>query len=115
MSFDPARLDLDIYEHATWSKTLTLHTGDSSSAVTDLTGYTATFTVKDTEGGTTLMTLTNGSGVTLGGTAGTITLTRTLSEVTAITWSAGVYELTLTSAGGIADVLIYGQVKVVRF
>lgn len=115
MSYQPARLNLDLYQNASWTKTLTLHQGDASSAVVNLTGYTASLVVKDTPGGTTLLTLTSSDGITLGGTVGTITLSRTQAQVNALTFEHGVYELTLTSSGGATDVLVYGDLKVVRF
>jgi hypothetical protein len=105
MSYEPAELDFTVYKNATWSKTLTF-------TALNLTGYTAVLTVKDAPNGNTLQTI-NGS--ISAGTDSVVTLTMSLSTVTAISWSRGVYELVLTSGGGVADVILFGAVAVVPF
>jgi hypothetical protein len=115
-SYVPSKLDLTAYQNATWTETLRLHQGDASSAVVNLTGYTATMTVKAAAGDTTpLLTLTSSSGITLGGTAGTITIKRSPAQVNVFTWSHGEYELTLTDTNGDTSMLLYGSVQVIQF
>jgi len=90
----------------------------------DLTNYSAALTVKDTDSGayttpaaTPLLSLTSPSGgITLGGTAGTLTVVQTATQTSAYTWASGDYRLTLTAgSGGDTDVYLYGSVTVERF
>jgi hypothetical protein len=62
-----------------------------------------------------LLTLTNGSGITVGGTAGTITILQTAAQTAAYDWASGEYRLTLGASGGDTDVYLYGSVTVERF
>ena len=115
-AYKPDKLDLTIYQGADWVESLRVHQGDISSSVQNLTGYSATLTVKAKPGDSTaLLTLTSSSGISLGGTAGTITLSQTAAQVNAYSWTAGQYELALTDASGITSILLYGSVKVVQF
>lgn len=119
----PDHYNFVVRQGATWRTVLTLYQGSSHGHVVDLTGWTARLEVKD--GGqsgayspvssTPLLTLTNGSGITLGGTAGTITILQTATQTAAYDWAAGDYRLTLGPAGGDTDVYLYGSVKVERF
>jgi hypothetical protein len=115
-AYTPDKLDLTIYGNASWTETLRLHVGNASSSVQNLTGYSASFVVKAQPGDSTaLLTLSSGSGITLGGSAGTIVLSRSKAQVDAFTWTDGEYELTLTDASGNTSVILYGSVKVVTF
>jgi hypothetical protein len=67
------RIDLRIDQGADWSQTWTLI--DSDGDPVNLTGGTAAFQVREKpadQGGSALLSLTSGSGITLGGTAGTV-------------------------------------------
>ena len=86
---------------------------DDGTTPINLTGFTASFVVKDKPGGSTVATLTSGSGITLGGTAGTIVINRTPSQTTAWKLDRGAYELTVTSSGGDARVLLQGSIELV--
>ena len=95
---------------------LTLHQGDATSPVTNLTNYTATLVVKDKPGDTTpVLTLTTGSGITLGGTAGTITILQSATQTQAYTWVSGEYRLTITAPGGDTVPLLYGTINIDKF
>jgi hypothetical protein len=50
--------------------------------------------------------------IVLGGTAGTITLTIPASATAGFTWIKGVYDMNLTSSGGIVTRLLQGTVVV---
>ena len=76
-----------------------------------LVGATASFIVKDKQGGTTLATLTSGSGITLGGSAGTIVVSRTPEQTAAWKIDKGTYELTVTTGSGTAVTLLQGTVE----
>lgn len=61
--------------------------------------------------GTAVLSLTTENGkITLGGTAGTITLSLTAAETAAITQSSLAYDLELVSAGGEVTRLVEGQI-----
>jgi len=115
-AYIPDRFDLTLYQNATWTETFRLHVGSASSAVQDLTGYSAQFIVKANPGDASpLLSLTSPTGIVVGGTAGTITLTQSVSVVNAYQWTAGEYELLVTDPSGVTSVVLYGSVKVVTF
>lgn len=107
------KLKLTIDQGATFTKQLTWKTGTPAVAV-DLTGYTARMQIRPTiESSTVLVSLTTeNGGIALGGTAGTITLTITATATAAFTWTEGVYDLELVSAGGVVTRLLKGAVTV---
>lgn len=71
---------------------------DSSGVAVNLTGYTASTIFLDKAGGTTLLTLTDSSGIALGGAAGTITHSFSLAQVAALP-QKGVFRTKLTLSG----------------
>lgn len=112
----PGKLDLTMYQGASWDYTLTWTTtsGTVTSPV-DLTGYTARMQVRETQASTaTILSLTSGSGITLGGTAGTILLeasaTTTAGVASADTPQAVyAYDLELVSGAGYVTRLVEGN------
>jgi hypothetical protein len=105
-----SRYDITIEAGATFQLRITWR--DPSGVPIDLTGYTARMKVKTTYGGTTVFSLTSGSGITLGGIAGTIDILITdTGTAAAIGDSAStcVYDLELISAGGTVTRLIEGK------
>jgi uncharacterized protein YjlB len=84
-----------IYAGANWDKTLTVATDGTP---VNWTGYTAKMQIKHTENSAAVVTLTNGAGITLGGSAGTIAIAMTAAQTVI---PAGIYrydlELTLGS------------------
>lgn len=110
--------DLEVYEQESLNVALTLYTDDAATTLWNLTGYSASLRIMDSTNGDVLSTLTSGSGLTLGGTggtAGTITISRTPAQVQALNLtSPGAYDLTVTSGGGTATLLMYGSFTVVR-
>lgn len=89
---------------------------DENDALVNLTGYSARLQVRKPKGSsTTLLSLTNGSGITLGGVAGTITITRTAAQTAALDWDGSAhYDLELVSGGNIVTRLLEGQVALSR-
>jgi hypothetical protein len=79
---------------------------------TSLTGFTGRMTIKDRIGGTALATLLNGVGVVVDSSAKTITITIDAVTTAAYTWTSGVYDLELVSAGGVVTALLSGNVTV---
>lgn len=91
---------------STFSKTLTWNI---DGVPVNLTGYTARMQVRSTyASATALVTLTNGSGITLGTTNGQITLTISAVATAAIAAGNYVYDLELTS-GSTVTRLLEGQ------
>ena len=86
---------------------------DASKQPIDLTGYTARLQIRAKVSSTEFaLELTEASGLTLGGPAGTIdiALTPTQTETDLAELKAGVYDLELTSPAGIVTTIIGGSV-----
>ncbi len=102
--------DITIEQGATFTMNLTWR--DESNALVDLTGYTARMQVrKDIASSQTLLSLTSGSGITLGGAAGTISITASAATTAAIAATSGVYDLELVS-GSTVTRLLQGNVTI---
>ena len=103
------RYDIQIKQGATFSLTATWK--DSTGAAINLTGYTARMQVRLTyDAATTILSLTSGSEITLGGAAGTIDITVSATTTAGLTapW-AGAYDLELVSGGGVVTRLLEGS------
>lgn len=105
------RYAVTIEQGATWLETFTWT--DANGDPVNLTGYTAVAMVKTTYGGTTLLTASTASGtITLGGAAGTITINVPYATTGAIGGQTGVWDLELTSGGGVRTRLLEGPVTI---
>jgi hypothetical protein len=111
--------DLQIEAGATCRRVLTWLTGSPPVAV-DLTGYTAHAQLRDTSR-TAVVDLTVGSGLTLGGSAGTITLLITATQTAALQQASqplleprrvGSWDLKLTAPDGTVIRLLEGAILV---
>ncbi len=99
-------LNITAEQGATWSLTLTWKI---DGAPVDLTGYSARMQVRRTHAAAdAILSLTSDDGITLGGEAGTITLTATAAAMAAITARAYVYDLELVSPDGTVTRLVEG-------
>ena len=79
----------------------------------DVTGYSARMQVRETHiSSNTLVSLTNGSGITLGGTAGTIDILISAATTAGFTPNAYVYDLELVSANGTVTRMLEGSFTV---
>ena len=95
---NPGTYNITCPQGATFDKTFTVLQGGTAI---NLTGYSAAMQVRETyDSATALVSLTNGSGITLGGTAGTILVTITNAQSAAISAGAYAYDLELTSGVG---------------
>jgi hypothetical protein len=98
----PGRLDMDCYQGASFDYTLTWQTGGTP---VNLSGYTARMQVRDTyDGGSAVVSITSGTGITLGGTAGTILVELTATQTAAIDATPSgqyVYDLELVSGSSV--------------
>lgn len=94
----PGRLNMECYQGASFDYTLTWQTGGTP---VNLSGYSARMQVRDGfDGGSAIVNLTSGTGITLGGTAGTIVVALTAIQTAAIDATPSgqyVYDLELVS------------------
>lgn len=105
----PGSLDFLMPKGSTFSRTLTWKI---SGSPVDLTDYTARMQARTSHNSATVvidMTTSNGK-ITLGGTAGTVTLNLSATETAAITAQSLSYDLELVSVGGVVTRLVEGQI-----
>ena len=109
-----AKYDIALEQGASFSRTITWK--DSDGNPVDLTGSTARMQVRTAiaNRSTTapLVDLTNGSGITLGGTAGTIVVNITAAQTAALKITRAPYDLFVYSVDGTAIKLLEGVVTV---
>jgi hypothetical protein len=72
----------------------------------NLTNATAAFTVRASEDATVQLSLTNGSGITLGGTAGTALITATATQTSSIEAGVYTYDFTITEGAAVTTFLV---------
>lgn len=103
-------LDFTIEQGATFNL---LMTWKIDNVAVNLTGYTARLQARvDVEDTETVLSLTTGSGITLGGALGTISLDRTATETAVLPTGEFVYDLELQSGGGVVTRLVQGQLTI---
>jgi hypothetical protein len=100
---NPANYNITAYQGATYSLDMTWKIGGTA---VNLTGYTAAMQVKENAGSTaSVLSLTNGSGITLGGTAGTIGLLVSANTMGSATPGNYVYDLELNSGSQVTRLI----------
>jgi len=101
-----------IEQGATFGKTLTLK--DSSDALVNLTGYSAAEMDLRTnqDDAAIIKTLTVGSGITLGGSAGTVVLNISATDTASMSVGDGVYDLRITAGDGTISRILEGTFAV---
>jgi hypothetical protein len=106
----PGVLDLNCYQGANFDYTLTWQSGGTA---VNLTGYSARMQVRDSyDAGTAIVSLTNDTGITLGGTAGTIAIALTATQTAALDGTPNtqaIYDLELVSGAGYVTRLVEGR------
>lgn len=103
----PGALNLDVFQGATLSYVLTW---EIDGAPVNLIGYTARLQARATSDATAVaLAMTSGSGITLGGGAGTVALSRSAAETAALTPGRYVYDLELQSGQGEVTRLVQGE------
>lgn len=106
----PGTLNLTCYQGASFDYTLTWNVGGSA---VDLTNYTARMQVRASyDSHTAVLSLTSGSGITLGGTAGSIFIEAAPITTAAIASGQYVYDLELVTQGGAVTRLVEGTFTV---
>lgn len=99
----PAVYNIAAYQGATFDLNMTYKVDGTA---VNLTGYTAALQVRETPNATaTVLSLTNGSGITLGGTAGTIAILVPASTMGAADAGNYQYDLELNSGGQVTRLL----------
>lgn len=100
-----ARLDLTIEQGATFTYNLTWR--DGSGAVKALgSGWTARLQIRETvSSSTTLASLTNTAGITLGNSAPNIVISISATDTAALNFTNAVYDLELVNSGTVYRVL----------
>jgi hypothetical protein len=79
----------------------------------NLIGYTARLQARiDVDETETILSLTTGAGITLGGAAGTITLDQTATQTALLPKGEYVYDLELQSSGGVVTRLLQGELNI---
>lgn len=106
----PGVLNMDCYQGANFDYTLTWK---SAGVAVNLTGYTARMQVRESyDAGSAIMSLTSGTGIALGGTAGTITITAAATATAALDGTPNkqhIYDLELVSGAGVVTRLVEGN------
>lgn len=108
---NPGTYNITAYQGANWDRTFTITQGGTAL---NLTGYTSAMQVREAADSTaTLLSLsTGGSGIVLGGTAGTIAVAVTATQSAAIPAGSFAYDLEITSSGGEVTRLLQGSFNV---
>lgn len=107
MTIKPGYYVIEVYQGATYDMTFAW-TDENNSSI-NLTGYTARMQVREgIDSSSTLLSLTDASGITLGGTAGTFRIQISATDTAALTKS-GVYDVELVSGAGVVTRIMYGE------
>ena len=103
-------LDFTIEQGATFNYVMTWKI---DTVPVNLTGYTARLQARTDVGDTsTVLSLTSSAGITLGGSAGTITLDQTATQTALLTAGQFIYDLELVSGGGAVTRLLSGELTI---
>ena len=107
---NPGEYNITCFQGANFDRTFTI---TQSSVALNLTGYTSAMQVRTAADSTAyLVSLTNGTGITLGGTAGTIAVALTSAQSSAIPAGSYAYDLEITSGAGEVTRLLQGAFNV---
>ena len=106
--------DITIEQGATFS--LPISYKDSAGDVVDLSSsYTSRMMIKESAGGTTIKSLTNGSGMTLAASGNNIVIDITATDTAAMDFDTAVYDLEIVSgSSGAVTRVLEGKVKLSR-
>lgn len=90
----------------------TVITWKNNDVPVNLTGYTARMQLRrEYSSSSPALSLTSGSGLTLGGSAGTVTISINAATTADLVADKYVYDLELVSSGGVVKRLLEGQIK----
>jgi hypothetical protein len=103
---NPAIYNVTMYQGASFDLSLTWNV---NSIPVNLTGYSSRMQVRTSyDASSTVLSLTSGSGITLGGTAGTITVAASAATTAGVSTGQYVYDLEMVSGGSAVTRLIQG-------
>jgi hypothetical protein len=95
----PVHFEIPTYSE--FGVTMTWYTTSAKTATVDLSSYTAAMDIRRKQSDSSaLIALTSGSGITLGGSAGTIDIALTDTQTAAISPGFGVWDLELIDSSG---------------
>lgn len=106
MTVIPDKHQFTIWKGGTFQERLTLYSDTARTTPRNLTGYTAKLKIKPKNSSVVELT-----GV-ITAASGMIDFTMSASTTEALTWKGAPYELSITSSGGVTDVLLHGTIKV---
>jgi hypothetical protein len=107
---NPGTYNITCFQGANFDRTFTI---TQSSVALNLTGYSSAMQVRTAADSTAyLVSLVNGTGITLGGTAGTIAVALTSAQSSAIAAGSYAYDLEITSGAGEVTRLLQGAFNV---
>jgi len=101
--------NIQIMQGAT--RTFTLQVLDNNENPVSLSGYSAKLEIRDRPGGTSLSSLTVGSGLTINSAAGEVVALWTATQTAALNFIKAVYDCYITSGTGTVTFLIRGEVE----
>lgn len=110
----PGKINLTIYQGATFRNLSTWKAGDPTPTPVDLTGCTARMQIRQTVAASTAyatLTTENG-GIILGDDAGTVEIYISDEDTAAYSWTTGFYDLEIEFPSGEVRRLIEGKVTV---
>ena len=107
---NPGVYNITAYQGADFDRTFTI---TQSGTALNLTGYTSAMQVREAADSTAfLISLTSGTGITLGGTAGTVAVAITSAQSSAIPSGSYAYDLEIISGAGQVTRLLQGAFNV---
>ena len=107
----PGDYDITAYQGADYDQSFTVSQGGTAL---NWTGYTAQMQVREAADSTAyLLSLANGSGITLGGTAGTILVNISNAQSAAISAGSYAYDLELISGSSAVTRILQGAFNVI--
>jgi hypothetical protein len=107
----PGDYDITAYQGADYDQSFTVSQGGTAL---NWTGYTAQMQVREAADSTAyLLSLANGSGITLGGTVGTILVNISNAQSAAISAGSYAYDLELISGSSAVTRILQGAFNVI--
>lgn len=107
----PGDYDITCYQGADYDQSFTVSQGGTAL---NWTGFTARMQVREAADSTAyLLNLVNGSGITLGGTSGTILVNISNAQSAAVNAGSYAYDLELISASSVVTRILQGAFNVI--
>ena len=106
------RCHFDVPTYSRFGATITWYLTSAKTSTKDLTNYTAAMDIRrKVSDSSALIALTSSSGITLGGTAGTISIVLTDTQTAAVTPGFAYWDLELIDADGSNLRLVEGTME----